>query len=186
MISDESWLKDDFIPTVQQRGAAIIKARGSSSAASAANAVVDTVRSLVEPTPEGDWHSVALLSQGEYDVDAGLISSFPVRSDGAMLEIAKWVDIPAYARWRIDQTVAELREERELVERVVITPPRACLRPAIDLPPFPGVARLSRKSYENKVLSFCDRRMSRPSFPLRPFPEGCRYRPFRQGLQTRR
>ena len=119
VIGDESWLKDTFIPLVQQRGAAVIKARGSSSAASAANAIVDSVRSLVQPTPEGDWHSVALLSQGEYDVDAGLISSFPVRSDGAMLEIAKWVDIPAYARWRIDQTVAELREEREMVKELL-------------------------------------------------------------------
>ena len=119
VIGDEPWLKDTFIPLVQQRGAAIIKARGSSSAASAANAIVDTVRSLIEPTAEGDWHSVALLSQGEYDVDAGLVSSFPVRSDGSMLEIAKWVDIPAFARWSIDQTVAELREERELVKELL-------------------------------------------------------------------
>ena len=119
VIADEPWLKDTFIPLVQQRGAAIIKARGSSSAASAANAVVDSVRSIVEPTPEGDWHSVAVCSNGEYDVDPGLISSFPVRSDGHRLEIAKWVNIPEYARWRIDQSVAELREERELVKELL-------------------------------------------------------------------
>ncbi len=83
VIGDEDWLKNTFIPTVQQRGAAIIKARGLSSAASAANAVVDSVRSIVEPTEEGDWHSVAICSSGEYDVEPGLISSFPVRSDGS-------------------------------------------------------------------------------------------------------
>jgi malate dehydrogenase len=77
VISDHAWLEGEFISTVQQRGAAIIKARGASSAASAANAVVDTVRSLTTPTREGDWYSVAICSTGEYDVEAGLISSFP-------------------------------------------------------------------------------------------------------------
>jgi len=119
VIGDEDWLKNTFIPTVQQRGAAIIKARGSSSAASAANAVVDTVRSIVEPTPEGEWHSVALCSPGDYDVDAGLISSFPVRSNGSKLEIAKWVDIPEFSRWKIDQSVSELKEEKELVKELL-------------------------------------------------------------------
>jgi malate dehydrogenase len=104
---------------VQQRGAAIIKARGSSSAASAANAVVDTVRSIVEPTANGDWHSVAICSGGEYDVEAGLISSFPVRSDGSKLEVAKWLDIPEFSRWKIDQSVAELKEEKELVKELL-------------------------------------------------------------------
>ena len=82
VIGDESWLKETFIPTVQQRGAAIIKARGSSSAASAANAVVDTVRSLTTDTKSGDWHSVAVCSDGSYGVEQGLISSFPIRSNG--------------------------------------------------------------------------------------------------------
>jgi malate dehydrogenase len=104
---------------VQQRGAAIIKARGSSSAASAANAVVDTVRSIVEPTEDGDWHSVAICSRGEYDVDEGLISSFPVRSDGSKLDVAKWLDIPEFSRWKIDQSIAELREEKELVKELL-------------------------------------------------------------------
>jgi malate dehydrogenase len=119
VISDDDWLKNTFIPTVQQRGAAIIKARGSSSAASAANAVVDTVRSIIAPTPEGDWTSVSICSEGQYDVDAGLISSFPMRSDGTKLEVAKWVDIPAYSRWKIDQSVAELKEERDLVRELL-------------------------------------------------------------------
>src|SRR5438477_2925667 len=79
VIGDEAWLKRDFITTVQQRGAAIIKARGLSSAASAANAVVDTVRSLITDTPKEEWHSVALCSTGEYGVEKGLICSFPVR-----------------------------------------------------------------------------------------------------------
>src|SRR5580704_14082228 len=86
-IKDEAWLKGEFISTVQQRGAAIIKARGASSAASAANAVVDGVRSIAEPTAPGDWHSVCLISDGSYGVEKGLISSFPVRSNGKKLEI---------------------------------------------------------------------------------------------------
>src|SRR3989442_480760 len=98
VIGDEKWLKETFIQTVQQRGAAIIKARGLSSAASAANAVVDTVRSLVTPTPERDWNSVAVCSDGSYDVEAGLISSFPIRSDGSNWEIAKWVPINEFSR----------------------------------------------------------------------------------------
>src|SRR6202171_1170130 len=82
VIGDEAWLKETFIPTVQQRGAAIIKARGSSSAGSAANAIVDTVRSLTADTVEGDWHSVAVCSDGSYGVEEGLICSFPVRTRG--------------------------------------------------------------------------------------------------------
>src|SRR5678810_1086440 len=92
VISDESWLKETFIPAVQQRGAAIIKARGSSSAASAANAIVDTVRSLTESTSEGDWHSVAVCSDGSYGVEKGLICSFPIRTRGGKWEIVK--DVP--------------------------------------------------------------------------------------------
>ena len=85
VIGDETWLKETFIPTVQQRGAAIIKARGLSSAASAANAVVDTVRSLVNDTPANDWHSVAVCSDGSYGVEKGLISGFPIRVKGRQM-----------------------------------------------------------------------------------------------------
>jgi malate dehydrogenase len=117
VIHDTEWLQGEFIKTVQQRGAAIIKARGLSSAASAANAVVDTVRSLVTPTRYRDWHSVAVCSPGDYEVEAGLISSFPVRTneDGSW-EVAKWVPIGDFSREKIDATVAELKEERELVK----------------------------------------------------------------------
>ncbi len=119
VIGDESWLKETFIPTVQQRGAAIIKARGSSSAASAANAVVDTVRSLTTTTAEGDWHSVAVCSGGEYDIDPGLIVGYPVRADADGWEVAKWVPINDYSRAKIDASVAELREEKALVAELL-------------------------------------------------------------------
>lgn len=114
-ITDEAWLKGDFIASVQQRGAAIIKARGASSAASAANAVVDTVRSIVEPTAAGDWHSVCLCSDGSYGVERGLISSFPVRSNGKALEIVQGVPVNDFSRGKIDATVNELKEEKSLV-----------------------------------------------------------------------
>jgi malate dehydrogenase len=115
VIGDEAWLKETFIPTVQQRGAAIIKARGASSAASAANAIVDTVRSIVTPTKEGDWHSVAVCSDGSYGVPAGLISSFPIRSNGKQWEIVQGVPVNDFSRKMIDASVAELAEERSLV-----------------------------------------------------------------------
>ena len=114
-ITDEAWLKGEFITSVQQRGAAIIKARGASSAASAANAVVDSVRSIIEPTPAGDWHSVCLCSDGSYGVEAGLISSFPVRSTGQKLEIVQGVPINDFGREKITATVNELKEERGMV-----------------------------------------------------------------------
>ncbi len=115
VITDGAWLKGEFISSVQQRGAAIIKARGASSAASAANAVVDTVRSIIEPTPAGDWHSVCICSEGSYGVEAGLISSFPLRSDGQKLEIVPGLPINEFSRGRIDATVNELKEERAMV-----------------------------------------------------------------------
>jgi malate dehydrogenase len=121
-ITDESWLKGEFIATVQQRGAAIIKARGASSAASAANAVVDSVRSIVTPTATGDWHSVCVYSDGSYGVAEGLISSFPVRSNGQKLEIVQGLSINEFSRSRIDATVNELKEERSLVSELL--PPR--------------------------------------------------------------
>ena len=120
VIKDHAWLETDFIQTVQQRGAAIIKARGASSAASAANAVVDSVRSIVTPTPDDDSYSLAVCSKGEYDVEAGLISSFPMRTaeDGTQ-EVAKWVPISGFSRSRIDASVSELQEERELVRELL-------------------------------------------------------------------
>jgi malate dehydrogenase len=119
VIGNDDWLKSTFIPTVQKRGAAVIGARGSSSAASAANAIVNTVQSIVEPTKEGDWHSVAICSNGEYGVDKGLISSFPVRSDGAKVAVVKGLEIAEFSRSKIDQSVAELKEERELVSELL-------------------------------------------------------------------
>jgi malate dehydrogenase len=119
VITDEAWLKGDFIAAVQQRGAAIIKARGSSSAASAANAVVDTVRSIVEPTPAGDWTSVAICSDGSYGAETGLITSFPIRSDGKKLEIVRNLQINDFSRGKIDATLNELKEERALVSELL-------------------------------------------------------------------
>jgi malate dehydrogenase len=119
VISDDTWAHVDFIPTVQQRGAAIIKARGASSAASAANAAIDTVRSLTNPTPEGDWNSVCVASDGSYDTKEGLLTSFPVRSDGEKWEIVQGVPINDFAREKIDVSVSELAEERELVRELL-------------------------------------------------------------------
>jgi malate dehydrogenase len=115
VITDTAWLQNDFIATVQQRGAAIIKARGASSAASAANAVVDSVKSIVTPTAPGDWASVCLASDGSYGIEKGLICSFPVRSNGQTLEIVQGVPINDFSRAKIDATVKELQEEKALV-----------------------------------------------------------------------
>ncbi|MGH7980105.1 MAG: malate dehydrogenase, partial [Limisphaerales bacterium] len=114
-IRDDAWLKGEFISTVQQRGAAIIKARGASSAASAANAIVDSVRSIAQPTAHGDWHSVCLCSDGSYGIEKGLICSFPARSDGKKLEIVQGLPISDFSRGKIDATVNELKEERAMV-----------------------------------------------------------------------
>jgi len=119
VITDQDWLKGEFISSVQQRGAAIIKARGASSAASAANAVVDSVRSIVEPTATGDWHSVCLCSDGSYGVDKELISSFPVRSNGQKLEIVSGLPVSDFSRGKIDATVRELAEEKALVSELL-------------------------------------------------------------------
>ena len=119
LIKDEAWLKGEFITTVQQRGAAIIKARGASSAGSAANAIIDSVRSIVEPTPVGDWHSVCVCSDGSYGVEKGLISSFPVRSEGKKLQIVQGLPINEFGRARIDATVNELKEEKSMVSELL-------------------------------------------------------------------
>jgi len=119
VIRDEAWLKGNFITTVQQRGAAIIKARGLSSAASAANAVVDTVRSLITDTPREDWHSVALCSTGEYGVEKGLICSFPVRVKDGRPEVVQNVPMNEFSRGKIEASVNELKEEKSLVTELL-------------------------------------------------------------------
>ncbi|PYL87045.1 MAG: malate dehydrogenase [Verrucomicrobia bacterium] len=119
VIGDEKWLKETFIQTVQQRGAAIIKARGLSSAASAANAVVETVRLLITDTPKEDWHSVALCSTGEYGVENGLICSFPVQVKNGRAQVVQNVPINEFSRGKIDASVNELKEEQSLVQELL-------------------------------------------------------------------
>jgi malate dehydrogenase len=115
VVGDQAWIESDFIPTVQKRGAAIIEARGSSSAASAANAAVDHVRDWVQGTAEGDWVSMGVPSDGSYGVPEGLMSSFPVVCRGGSWEIVQGLDIDDFSRARIDASVAELAEERDAV-----------------------------------------------------------------------
>lgn len=119
VISDLGWFECTFIPTVQQRGAAIIKARGASSAASAANAVVDTVRSLVTPTNAGDWYSVAVCSKGDYDIEPGLMASMPIRTAGSGWEVVQGVPVNDFSRSRIEVTLNELKEERDMVKELL-------------------------------------------------------------------
>jgi malate dehydrogenase len=119
VISDHAWLEGEFISTVQQRGAAIIKARGASSAASAANAVVDTVRSLVTPTAAGDWHSVAVCSDGSYGIEKGLITSFPIRTTANGWEIVQGVPLSDFSKTKIKTTIDELLEERDAVKELL-------------------------------------------------------------------
>ena len=120
VVDDRQWLVDEFIPTVQKRGAAIIEARGSSSAKSAASAAVDHVRDWVHGTPEGDWVSMAVCSDGSYDVDEGLISGFPCTCAGGEWSIVESLDIDDFSRERIDATVNELKEERDTVNRLAL------------------------------------------------------------------
>lgn len=120
VITDHDWLKGDFIKTVQQRGAAIIQARGASSAASAANAALDTLKSLINPTPEGDWHSVAVCSDGSYGIEEGLIASMPIRTkaDGSW-EVVQGVPVDEFSQEKIDLTINELKEERDAVKHLI-------------------------------------------------------------------
>jgi malate dehydrogenase len=115
---DDAWLRDDFIPTVAKRGAAIIEARGASSAASAANAAIDHVYDWVSGTPEGDWTSAAIPSDGSYGVAEGIISSFPVTAKNGAWEIVQGLEINEFSRNRIDASVAELVEERDAVKKL--------------------------------------------------------------------
>jgi malate dehydrogenase len=116
VVNDQQWLENDFIPTVAKRGAAIIEARGSSSAASAANAAIDHIHDWVNGTADGDWTSAAIVSDGSYGVPEGLISSFPVTSTGGRWEIVPDLEINDFSRTRIDASVRELQEEREAVQ----------------------------------------------------------------------
>jgi malate dehydrogenase len=115
VIGDPAWVEDDFIPTVQKRGAAIIEARGASSAASAANAAIEHMRDWIAGSPEGDWVSMALPSDGSYGVPEGLISSFPVTTSGGDYRVVEGLEIDDFSRRRIDASTQELGEERDAV-----------------------------------------------------------------------
>jgi malate dehydrogenase len=118
LVNDQAWLADDFIPTVAKRGAAIIEARGASSAASAASAAIDHVYDWVNGTPEGDWTSVGLVSDGSYGIPDGLIAGFPCRSVNGRWEIVQGLQIDDFSRARIDASVAELAAERDAVKEL--------------------------------------------------------------------
>ena len=115
VVSDRDWLQNDFIPTVQKRGAAIIEARGASSAASAANAAIDAVHDWILGTPAGDWVSMAIPSDGSYGIQEGIVSGFPVTCADGAIEIVRGLDINDFSRARIDSTANELGEERDAV-----------------------------------------------------------------------
>jgi len=115
-VGDEKWIADQFIPTVAKRGAAIIDARGASSAASAANAAIDHVHDWVLGTPDGDWASMAVPSDHSYAVEEGLISGFPCTCSGGEYAIVEGLEVPDFSRERIDASVAELAEERDSVK----------------------------------------------------------------------
>ncbi|GAA3526833.1 malate dehydrogenase [Aeromicrobium panaciterrae] len=117
-VNDQAWIENDFIPTVAKRGAAIIEARGSSSAASAASATIDAAHDWLFGTPEGDWASMAVVSDGSYDVPEGLIYSFPVTTKDGDWSIVQGLEIDEFSRARMDATAAELIEERDAVKEL--------------------------------------------------------------------
>jgi malate dehydrogenase len=119
VIGDRAWLEGAFLETVQKRGAAVIEARGASSAASAAHAAIDSVVSVRVPTPEGDWHSLAVASRGEYGIPEGLQFGFPVRSHGATWEVVEGLEHADFARAKIQATTDELLAEREDVRSLL-------------------------------------------------------------------
>jgi malate dehydrogenase len=118
VVGDQAWIENDFIPTVAKRGAAIIEARGSSSAASAASATIDAARDWLTGSAEDDWVSMAVASDGSYDVPEGLISSFPVTTANGSWEIVQGLEIDEFSRGRIDASTAELAEERSAVKEL--------------------------------------------------------------------
>jgi malate dehydrogenase len=115
VISDHTWLKGDFITTVQQRGAAVIKARGASSAASAANAALDTVKSIITPTAAGDCFSAAVYSDGSYGIESGLVTGLPLSSDGQNWRVLPGFQVDEFSQTQIDKTINELKQERDTV-----------------------------------------------------------------------
>ena len=117
-VGDQAWIEDDFIPTVAKRGAAIIDARGASSAASAANAAISHIHDWVSGTPEGDWVSMAIPSDGSYSVEEGVISSFPCSCSGGSYEIVEGLEVSDFSRARIDASVDELKGERDTVSEL--------------------------------------------------------------------
>jgi malate dehydrogenase len=118
-ITDRNWLENDFLKTVQQRGAEIIKARGASSAGSAANAIIGSVTSIVDATSGDDWHSLCIPSEGSYGIAEGLICSYPTRSNGRQVEVVQGVELDAFSRQKIDASVAELQEEKAMVAELL-------------------------------------------------------------------
>jgi malate dehydrogenase len=119
MINDPAWLENTFIPTVQKRGAAIIDARGLSSAASAANAAIDHVRNWVHGTPEGDWVSMGVPSDGSYGIPEGVIYGYPVTTKGGEYQVVKGLELSDFSRKRMDATLKELHEERDGVKHLL-------------------------------------------------------------------
>jgi malate dehydrogenase len=120
VITDRGWLENTFVPMIQQRGAAVIKARGSSSALSAANGAIDHVKSLLTPTPAGDWFSAAVVSKGEYGVPPGLVFSYPCRSDGkGNVSVVEGVKLDAFGQQKFQATLQELLEEKAAVQDLV-------------------------------------------------------------------
>ena len=115
LINDQEWLESTFLPTVQKRGAAVIEARGASSAGSAANAIIDHMRDWVRGTPENDWVSMSVPTDGSYKIPEGLVCSFPCRVSGGNYQIVEGLDINEFSRSKIDNSVAELEEERDAV-----------------------------------------------------------------------
>jgi malate dehydrogenase len=116
VVNDQAWIENDFIPTVAKRGAAIIEARGSSSAASAASATIDAARDWLKGSPEGDWVSMAVHSDGSYGVPEGLVYSYPVTTKNGTWEIVQGLEIDDFSRGKMDATAAELTEERDAVK----------------------------------------------------------------------
>jgi malate dehydrogenase len=117
-IGDQAWIENDFLPTVQKRGAAIIEARGASSAASAANAALDHVRDWVLGTPEGDWVSMAIATDGSYGIEEGIFAGHPCTCSGGEYKVVQGLELDEFSQSRIDATVKELRDEREAVKEL--------------------------------------------------------------------
>ena len=155
VVNDQDWIENDFLPTVGKRGAAIIEARGSSSAASAANAAVDHVHDWVQGTPDDDWVSMAVPSDGSYGVEEGIISSFPCRCSGGEWEIVQGLELNDFSRSKLEATVNELVEERDAVRELGARSERSA-RPSGRLRLTPGASppsRLTTRPSDSRVGS---------------------------------